>query len=204
MGAPFFCFYCRNYGDADWCSSCAALIKPILSTRIAIDRLHEIEVHAVSAYEDPLKTLIVAKGWSDYSATVLLGRLMWYFSAIQRIPFDYLMPIPLHTTKLASRGYNQALVLAQEISKLSGKPLATNLYRVRKTASQATLPLHKRASNLSQAFCLKNDNNLQGKTVILIDDVMTSGATLQAAGRALLEARPQKIYAVVACRALLG
>ncbi len=198
---PSFCVYCRTYGDTSWCSSCASLIKPILATKLVLDGSYASEVHAVTAYEDPVKTLVIAKGWSDYAASIQLGRLMWHYSALQRIPFDYLVPVPLHWTRYAYRGYNQAEVMAQEISRLSGKPISSCLRRVRRTASQATLSLYKRSSNLQNAFSYASTgSDLRGKVIVLLDDVMTTGSTLQAAGKALLEARPEKIYIVVACR----
>ncbi len=201
--APPFCFYCRKYGDTTWCVECSKLIKPVLATRMMLDKSYVLEIHAASAYEDPLKALVMAKRWSDYSASVLLGRLVWYHSVLQTLPFDCLVPIPLHKSRLASRGYNQAQVMAQEISRLSGKPMYVCLGRIKNTVMQSTIPLTQRYTNVQDAFSFEKDRIvLRGKTVVLIDDSMTSGATLQAAAKVLIEACPEKIYSVVACRVL--
>ena len=198
--APPFCFYCKRYGYTRWCAECVALIKPILATKVVFDRTYAGYVHAVSAYEDPLKSLIIAKKWSDYTASTYLGQLVWQHSALQRIPFDYIVPIPLHWSRYAYRGYNQAYGMAQEISRLSGKPVSTCLSRVKRTSSQAGTPFYKRYSNVQEAFFYDSRIDLQGKVLMLVDDVMTTGSTLQAAGKALCAARPAALHAVVACR----
>ncbi len=209
--APPFCFYCRDYiyqhgprlSDSFICASCCQLIKPIISTRIGLGAQYGMRVHAVSAYEEPLKSLILAKGWSDYTASKQLARIMWDYSMVKHIPFDYVVPLPSHWTRIARRGYNQAEVIAQEIATLSGKPLLAALKRVRRTKRQSTCTVTERTKNVKEAFALASGSScISGGVVLLVDDLMTTGSTLCAAGRELIRANPKELYALVACRVI--
>jgi ComF family protein len=94
---------------------------------------------------------------------------------------DILMPVPLHRKRLRERGYNQASLLARELSRLIKIPVADDiLIRRRHTSPQArTATVQERQLNIADAFaCL--DSRLQGKKVLLLDDVATSGVTLDA------------------------
>ena len=201
--APPFCLYCRTFLSdyVPYCSVCAQLIKPVLSERLILSPQYSMQVLAVSAYEDPLKRLILAKGWSQYAAACALGRIMWDYSLIRTIPLDYLIPIPLHTTRYALRGYNQSQVIAEELSRLSGKRILSALKRVKCTVHQSSVPAPERFKNVADAFELVTPDEIRGKVVVLIDDLMTTGSTLQAAGQELLKGAPREIVGVVVCRA---
>ena len=100
------------------------------------------------------------------------------------------------------RGYNQAELLAEELSKLSGIPLRRDvLFRPKKTAAQKALGPEARVRNLSGAFSVKGP--VKGlRTVILVDDIFTTGATLEACARVLLAAGIQTVYGVTLCVSL--
>jgi ComF family protein len=111
---------------------------------------------------------------------------------------EVLVAVPLHRMRQISRGYNQAAVIASRLGKLCDIQRARPLVRLRNTETQTNLHSRaKRVENLKGAFALVNPKPVTGKHVVLVDDVMTSGATLQAAGRALLEARPASLCAMV-------
>lgn len=207
---PPFCFYCREYlfsvesspHKSFLCNPCADLIKPIISEWIRLNSDYTMPVHAVSAYEDPLKVLILAKNYADYTASKQLAQLMWHLSALPQIPFDYLVPIPAHWTRVAQRGYNPAYVLAQEIAQLSGKPVLDCLKKARRTKRQTACRTSERAQNIADSFVLSDQfaSIIEGKTIVVVDDLMTTGATLYNAGKELIQARPKAIYGVTACR----
>ena len=162
-----------------------------------------MQVHAVSAYEEPLKTLVLAKTWSDYGAGKALGTLLWQKSVLRDIPCDYFVPIPLHYTRYAYRGFNQCYIIAKQLSLLSGKPVLDCLKRTRRTPVQSLFSRLGRHKNVEGSITFMGDAAaLEGKSIILIDDLMMSGATLHEAGRALVKAGSKEIYAVVACRVL--
>ena len=113
---------------------------------------------------------------------------------------DLLLPVPLHHTRLRTRGYNQALELARPLSRRLGIPLNHNrATRTRATAPQQDMDRRERARNLRDAFAVHG--NLSGRHVAIIDDVMTSGATVTSLARALKCAGAEKISVWVLARA---
>lgn len=113
---------------------------------------------------------------------------------------DLLLPMPLAAPRLAQRGFNQALQLARQLAV--GKTDARLLLRLRETASQATLDRAGRRANVRGAFGIEplRAGEVQGRRVLLVDDVMTSGASLHAAAAALRQAGAQRVAAVVVAR----
>lgn len=205
--APPYCTYCRIFTQQDnvFCSSCIELIKPIVSTTINLYGANKMTVHAASDYSQPLRSLILAKGYSEYKASKQLAYIIWHYSALRNIDFDYLVPVPLHWTRYAWRGYNQSEVIAQELARLSGKKVLNILKRIRKTEFQASVQACERKTNVAQAFRLCQNigyNNLNNKKFIIVDDLMTTGSTLEAVGKVLLLLKPELIHAVVACRVI--
>lgn len=201
--APPFCFYCRTYLERDepLCESCDGRVRPVLSTKISVEG-YQLQVHAASAYEEPLKSLILAKIWSDYTAAKHLAHIVWRHSVLKNMAFDYLVPIPLHYSRYASRGFNQAYVLAKQLSELSGKPVLTCLQRSKRTQFQSAVLRAQRHKNIQGAFNLVETHDLEGKTIVFVDDLVTTGATLYEAGRAVAEGCPKEMHAIVACRIL--
>jgi ComF family protein len=110
----------------------------------------------------------------------------------ERYPFGpgaLLVPVPLHRTRLRMRGYNQALLLARFLARERGLPLAPRaLARRRPTAAQAGLDAVGRRANLRDAFAVASPAIVAGRAVVLVDDVLTTGATADACARALLGA----------------
>ncbi|MDP9052956.1 MAG: ComF family protein [Acidobacteriota bacterium] len=100
-------------------------------------------------------------------------------------PFDAVVAVPLYWRKSWERGFNQAELLARHIAKRRGVPLLTALRRKRATAAQASLANAGRRRNVAGAFALRRNQNLAGKKILLIDDVMTTGATASACAAVL-------------------
>lgn len=116
---------------------------------------------------------------------------------------DFLVPVPLHRTRLRERGYNQADLLCEGIERASGiRPVCDLLVRTRYTESQTLLDRSVRRANVAGAFRLNpaRAGLCAGKRIILVDDVMTTGATLSACGELVLEAGARSVLA--ACAAL--
>ena len=100
---------------------------------------------------------------------------------------DLIVPVPLHPLKMWRRGFNQAAVIADEISKAMGGIEVDKrvLKRRRNTSSQTIKDREERADSVSKAFCLNRDY-IEGKHILLVDDVLTTGATISACGKAIL------------------
>jgi ComF family protein len=102
---------------------------------------------------------------------------------------DCIIPIPLHKSKLQLRGYNQTECFAKGMSEVTGLPMMTNLLkRTKRTTSQTKLNRNERFQNLDEAFIVHNADKIKDKEILLLDDVVTTGATLISAGQALLQA----------------
>lgn len=113
---------------------------------------------------------------------------------------DLLLPMPLAPRRLAERGFNQALLLARQLER--GKVETQLLLRLRETGSQTALDRRARQANVGGAFGVEplRAAEVRGKAVLLVDDVMTSGASLHAAAKALRQAGAQRVSAVVLAR----
>jgi ComF family protein len=111
---------------------------------------------------------------------------------------DYLVPIPLHKVKQRERGYNQAEYIAAGITAVTGIPVAKDiLIRARVTETQTKLNINRRRQNVGDAFQLhpKLSVDLKDKSIILVDDVITTGATMEAAASVLITAKIKAVYA---------
>lgn len=106
---------------------------------------------------------------------------------------DILIPIPLHFFKLLKRGYNQSEMIAKGINTLTGIKINTSLKAVKSRKTQTLKNSFQRWENTQNAFTIKNANNLQGKHILLIDDVCTTGATIIAAAKEILKIKNTKV-----------
>lgn len=102
--------------------------------------------------------------------------------------YRYIVAVPMHWLRRMQRGYNQAWILAQEFSAITGIPCLDILRRKRWTASQSKLNLKQREKNLKNAFSVNPGPDMEGAAVLMIDDVFTTGATLTACAKILLDA----------------
>ncbi len=136
-------------------------------------------------------------GWAATFAT-LLRSTPWVEPALEQA--DWVLPLPLSDARLKERGFNQALLLARHLAP--GKARADLLLRIRSTAAQSELKRAERLRNVQGAFALEPAlaHLLRDRRVVLVDDVMTSGASLYAAASALRQAQMAHITAIVLAR----
>jgi ComF family protein len=156
-------------------------------------------------YEDELRKLIhLFKYGRVQTLSTPLGRLL--ARALPREQsFDVIVPMPLHWRKRWQRGFNQAELLAREIGRRTHTPVRSVLRRVRYTESQAGMTSAKRRENVSGAFQASrgatNRKALDGRSVLLIDDVMTTGATAASCARALKRGGARQVTLLTLARA---
>ncbi|MBM3515843.1 MAG: ComF family protein [Alphaproteobacteria bacterium] len=145
---------------------------------------------AVFAYQDEGRDLVLQLKHADRTdmARHLSGWMAREGGSIIGAT-DVIVPVPMHWTRLAMRTYNQAALLASALGTLSGKPVAPDaLTRRRATPSQGPLGREARRRNVAGAFIARRPEAIANKTVLLVDDVLTTGATANACSRALLKA----------------
>lgn len=115
---------------------------------------------------------------------------------------DRIIPVPLHGARLRERGYNQALEIARPVAQALGVALDfRSLVRVRATAPQTGMTVAARRKNLRNAFRLRDPATVRGRHVALVDDVMTTGSTVQAAAQCLRQAGAETVEIWVVARA---
>jgi len=157
-------------------------------------------VYSFGSYEGPLRKLIhLFKYGKVETLAGPLSRLL-----IRSLPldqrFDVIVAMPMHWRKQWERGFNQAELLAKPVAKRHGVKLATNLRRKRQTKAQAGLTEAQRLANVKDSFLIRRSEEINGKRVLLVDDVFTTGATLRAAAAALKKAGAVHVSALTLAR----
>ncbi|MDZ7626303.1 MAG: ComF family protein [Ignavibacteriaceae bacterium] len=109
---------------------------------------------------------------------------------------DLIVPVPIHPLKKVERGYNQSDYIVKGLSESLNIPYSTKLIkRTRHTESQTKLKMKERAQNVADAFVVRNPKKIIGKNILLVDDIITTGATIQECGRALVKGGAKTVYA---------
>lgn len=218
---PVQCAACPQTG-AILCASCQAAIQPVPEpacthchtplTLYAPCRpcaLHPLQLdglRSVSTYWGPLRTCIHAFKYQGLTRLAEpLGSLLATTWQRTQISVDLIIPIPLHNERLQRRGYNHAALLARVCARILRLPCAENVVqRTRPTRAQAQLTMEKRSQNVAGAFACHHTGKkiIRGKRVLLLDDVCTTGATLEACAQPLFEAGAQRIWGLVLARPL--
>ena len=225
IALPTLCVACREpvHGDGV-CADCWAklsFIAPPFCPRLGIPFVYDpgpglLSMEAISdppaygraraavRYDDVARTLVHALKYQDRTDLApAMGR--WMARAGRELigEADALIPVPLHWRRGWSRRYNQSGALARAIERQSGvKVTSEALRRVRPTEQQIGLSRSQRATNVQGAFKVAADRTaeIHGRRIVLIDDVLTSGATVDACARALLRARAAQVDVLVFAR----
>lgn len=195
MAAEYFCVSCRtpflNRYPLDAEGRCALC-------RIGIRGFDS--AYSFGAYEGTLRELIhlykygrirtLAKPLGDHLA-----------AAIPRdLRFDAIVPVPLHWARRWRRGFNQSALLAREVARRCGIPVRNAVRRTRATRSQAGLSNAKRRLNMAGAFRVRKRSSVEGLRLLLIDDVMTTGATASACAQVLRRAGARYVALLTVAR----
>ena len=147
-------------------------------------------------YDDTSKQLILPLKHADKTQLAkFIGKIMFIAGREFLQKTDIIIPVPIHYTRLIKRKYNQAGLIANHISKLSGKPtLHRTLVRTIATKSQGHMNLKQRRANIAGAFTIHNKENITNKNILLIDDVYTTGSTVDECAKVLKKFGAKKVY----------
>jgi competence protein ComFC len=187
---PPFCERCGRPYEGEItnrfeCGNCAEMETHFHSARSAVEArdevleaIHRYKYHRALWFEVFLAGLLIRKADPE------LGKENW----------DFIVPIPLHPTKEREREFNQAERLARRLSKASGIPVNTRLLRrVVATRTQTRLTRQERLENVRNAFSLRQGGRLDGRRIVLLDDVFTTGATVSACAKVLRKAGADRV-----------
>ena len=226
LALPPLCPACREPigGGEGLCASCwskLALIAPpycerlgipfaydpgpgILSMQAIADPPAYARARAAVRYDDVARALVHSLKYGDrLDLAPIMGRWMARAGSMLLAGADVLVPVPLHWRRLWARRFNQSAALAKSIAQASGVPIAHEaLKRIKATAQQVGLSKVERAENVQGAFRVPPEGKaeIRGRHVVLIDDVLTSGATADTCARALLRGGATSVDVLVFAR----
>lgn len=189
-GVPFY-----TEGGADHLCGQCAISPPCFAA-----------ARGATLFEGPVKELIHNL---KYNKAVRLARPLSIITARHLAPFvqncspHMIIPVPLHIKRLRARGFNQSALIADRLSKEWGVPLSRRaLSRVRWTEPQIKMSAEERVWNVKGAFAVKEPAMVRGRRVLLIDDVCTTGSTINECARTLLAAGAAQVFVTTAARAV--
>ena len=180
MGAPFSCPDCEDHPPAFDC-----VATRYQANSIVRDLIHRFKYSG----EFHLRQLLA--NWLEEALSD---------PRISQEPFDALVPVPLHATRIRERGYDQIAALVEVVAKRSHRPVWSCLRRSRYTESQTRFSRKERLQNLRNAFELRKGTSVLGKRLLLVDDVLTTGSTLDECARILKAHGAKSVRAITVAR----
>ena len=180
------CIICGVEGFLGICSKCKSEIK----------RVHQQEeIMAYGYYGGVLKKLILnLKYHKSFIAGKVLADLLCQIIIEKKLSIDCICYVPISKNSLKKRGFNQCSVLAKNISSILDIPVIDCLVKVKETKEQKLLGKEERMKNILDAFEIKNKEKLFKKNILLIDDVYTTGATINECKKSIEKCNINKIY----------
>ncbi len=219
---PASCLYCNSTDLEEGrllCHSCSLQLEPLdpeercpLCFAFNPEGLFCLHCHgnkraliaAASVFEYTGAASILVKqlkyGKRDYLASSMGP---WMAAQLVRLGWplpDVVVPVPMSAAHLLARGFNQSRLLAESVGEMIGRPVIDLLGRYSGDYSQAGLSKQQRLTMRKSSFVLAKDLKLRGATILLIDDVATTGGTLRCCAEVLQEVRPKAVYALTFCR----
>lgn len=199
------CPICNSYIDEGemLCRNCRYKIR-FCKSDIKIRKLnYEFICYSTAYYSDIIMELVVKlKYKSEFICGEILSMLMADYIKDRKIYFDFITFVPLSDKSFKLRGYNQSEVLAKGLSKNTGKPVLKCLKKTSETKDQIGLDEKNRWLNLSKCFCAnqKITKKYIGKVILIVDDVITTGATSFYCAEALKKAGAKEVFILTAAK----
>ena len=194
------CFSKITFVDYPFCQTCGKALSSsymedcLCSTCQEFPREFKI-ARALLRYDEAAKSIIISvkKNGDNNTARICCKMIFTRYPEIFE-GIDCIVAVPSHWTRLLKRGYNPASIIASELSRISGLSFRDVLQRCKKTQYQKEKSLHERLENVRDAFICKA--NLSGKGVLLVDDVFTTGATLNECAKTLKQADCREVRCI--------
>lgn len=180
------CLRCGNALDSnDSCSNCK------------FTKHYFVKARAPFIYDGEIRSAIQRLKFNGekYIAKSLAYYLVSAYRQLE-VDADYIVPIPASSKRLKQRGYNQAELLARELASKVGVACSINLVKSIDTAKQSNVNISERKSNVENVFTVKDRKLFKGKIIVLVDDVFTTGATVDSASKALRKAGAKAVFVI--------
>jgi ComF family protein len=217
---PPQCPCCEKFlekGEQGFCSNCLSKIRWIEPPFCSICGIpfisQEVENHPCGTCATHRKYFTMARAWGAYEGSLQEAIHRWKYEGKTHLtpffaewmaeklncywghdPLDLLIPVPLHAQRLRERGFNQVLLLVKELSRRTGIPYQKTILRKKKaTLPQVNLSGTEREKGLKGAFQVTGKKELEGKSVLLVDDVYTTGATVNECSKVLLRGGAKRV-----------
>jgi ComF family protein len=229
---PNHCLYCEKIinREALFCTACWSKLKFITDPKCKIcsypfeieligksanlpcskcikDPPHFDKVVTIFRYNEIIKKIISNLKYHDQTFIAKkIAKLLFNKIKPELENIDYVAIIPLHQNKIKKRKFNQVALISKEIAKHDPKKYISDLlFRTKETQTQVKLTQQQRQSNIKRAFMVnkKHQDRIMDKTILLIDDVMTSGATIEACSKALKKRKAKKIIVLTLAKTVL-
>lgn len=206
------CIICNNQTDnEDICNVCMDKLpfikgqvckicgKPLENCDLCPDCMeytHIFECNiSVFEYDELIKSLIARfKYYKERQLSKVFTKYMYTYIKNNGIKFDVIIPVPLHSSKIDERGYNQSELLARDLSYKFDTIMIKAIRRIKKTMTQTALNKEERRKNVSGAFKVVQSNMIRNKNILLIDDILTTGSTLDECAKILMKSGASRIY----------
>ncbi|MFV9838461.1 MAG: ComF family protein [Aaplasma endosymbiont of Hyalomma asiaticum] len=200
------CFHALKFLHGRYCVLCGGTTANRQNTCMSCNPLETYlnSLDSIFEYDNASRNMILnLKFHDDLTNVHIYAKWLYAKGATVLSSADLIIPMPLHRTRLFSRKFNQAALLARELSKICGVPCDVFvLKKNRNTRPQSGLPAHERVKNVASTFTVTNVDMIVGKFIVLIDDVVTTGASLQACAKALKQAGAREVYALTLGRTM--
>lgn len=202
---PHFCLGCHEEGSI-LCFKCQATIS-VLGIFVPFEKKSFLDAHAALGFfeeESLLQKLIYAYKYNFVLDSIKIFEILIHdFLKIHQNYFDLVesvVPVPLHKRRYAERGFNQAEEIGNILARGLDLPLEKILIRKKSTKQQAKLQKQERMENIKEAFVVRQKSTLKGKHILLVDDVFTTGSTLDECARVLKESGVKSVKAFTLAR----
>ncbi len=208
--AASICAECEgkfSFGDREICVRCSLPLKPTGVCTSCVKRSYRFsETRALGIYKGLVQeTVLQMKHVGQEAISLAMGHLL--VKRLRECPFcnmpDLLVPTPMHWWRRLRRGTNCAELVAERLGSAMGRPIATDLIHFRRrTKKQGTLLPNERFRNMRRAFAMSDVYDIRDIRILLVDDVMTTGATSNAIAKMLLRAGANSVLVAVVARAV--
>lgn len=202
---PPTCGICGKLNNDYLCKKCEKLLNGHVSENVLnIDNMNFQELIYIFKYEGIIRESILKYKFEEksYLYKTFVNFLLKNDKVFENIKnYDTIIPVPISNKRYKKRGYNQSWLLAMELSKLMNLTLITNcLFKAKDVIEQSKLTKEQRVENIKDVYFLTNESKIENRKILLLDDIYTTGSTVNECCRMIKKANPKKIGVLVLAR----